>query len=407
MQIGREKEKSVTESQHTTCGPEWERKKVQQMMEEIERMKEEVKRMKEVVRVANREKEIAQRDREVAQRKEREAREAAEKERKEIQQLIETKRIRVETVKSMEETVQMAKKEKEQALREKEFAQKREREASEVAEKERELIRRRVEEAEAEARELKTHWVVRRNEIQPTDVELGRGGWGAVMIANFRGIQVAAKYLYKDLASSYYQDMFSREMNMAARLRHPNLVQFIGASIDSGQPIILTELMKTSLRAELENENIKQHQVKLISLDVVRALNYLHLMQPHPIIHRDISSANVLLDPLLDNQWRAKVTDYGSVNIQQKLHTVGPGSPVYSAPEAHTPALQSPKMDIFSFGILLVEMLTSRFPEASSRQRLIASIDHAGYLALIQQCLSEDRDKRPSAQHLIVILNDI
>ena len=265
---------------------------------------------------------------------------------------------------------------------------------------------RRVEEAEAEARELKTQWVVRRSEIQITNVELGRGGWGAVVIANFRGIQVAAKCLYKDLASSYYQDMFSREMNMAARLRHPNLVQFIGASIE-GHPIIITELMKTSLRAELENENIKQHQVKPISLDVARALNYLHLMQPHPIIHRDISSANVLLDPLPDNHWKAKVTDYGSVNLQQNLRTVGPGSPVYSAPEANTPTLQSPKMDIFSFGILLVEMLTSRFPEVSSRQRLIASIDHVGYQRLIQQCLSEERDQRPSAQRLITSLNDV
>ena len=266
------------------------------------------------------------------------------------------------------------------------------------------MNRRRAEEAEAEARELKTQWVVKRREIQLTNVELGRGGWGEVKVANFRGIQVAAKCLYKDLTSSYYQDMFNREMNMAARLRHPNLVQFIGASIE-GHPIILTELMKTSLRAELENKTIKQHQVKSISLDVARALNYLHLMQPHPIIHRDVSSANVLLDPLPDNQWKAKVTDYGSVNLQQKLHTVGPGSPVYSAPEASTPALQSPKMDIFSFGVLLVEMLTSRFPEVSSRQRLIASIDHVGYQRLIQQCLGEERDQRPSAEQLLATLN--
>ena len=200
--------------------------------------------------------------------------------------------------------------------------------------------------------------------------------------------------------------MFNREMNMAARLRHPNLVQFIGASIE-GHPIILTELMKTSLRAELEKKNIKQPQVNSISLDVAKALNYLHLMQPHPIIHRDISSANVLLDPLPDNQWKAKVSDYGSVNPQQQLNTENPGSPVYSAPEANTPALQSPKMDIFSFGVLLLEMLTGRFPQVSSRQRLIASIDHAGYLPLIQQCLSDERDQRPSAQQLFASLSEI
>ena len=362
------------------------------------------------IQIAETEKEQALKERDEAKKGERKAMEVAETERKQAQQEIETLRT---TVKRMKESQQTAERERQQAQREIEVAQRREREAREVAEREREVaemekeqIQLRAEEAEAEVEELKTHWIIRRNEIQLTEVELGRGGWGAVMIANFRGTQVAAKCLYKDLASSYYQDMFSREMSMAARLRHPNLVQFIGASVE-GHPIILTELMKTSLRAELENENIKRHQVKPISLDVARALNYLHLMQPHPIIHRDISSANVLLDPLPDNQWKAKVTDYGSVNLQQKLRTVGPGSPVYSAPEADTPTLQSPKMDIFSFGVLLIEMLTSRFPEASSQQRLIASIDRAEYQRLIRQCLSEKKEERPSAQQLIASLNDI
>ena len=200
--------------------------------------------------------------------------------------------------------------------------------------------------------------------------------------------------------------MFSREMNMAARLRHPNLVQFIGASVED-HPIIITELMTTSLRSELEKANINQPHVTFISLDVAQGLNYLHLMKPHPIIHRDISSANVLLNPLPYNQWKAKVSDYGSVNLQQQLHTENPGSPVYSSPESSNPNLQSPKMDIFSFGVLLVEMLTGRFPEVSRRQRLIGSIDHAGYLTLIDQCLSEERDQRPSAQQLIDTLKNM
>ena len=117
-----------------------------------------------------------------------------------------------------------------------------------------------------------------------------------------------------------------------------------------GGMVILTELLPTSLRRELERGGGHMSlQLKSISLDVARALNYLHLMQPDPIIHRDISSANVLLEPLAGQSWRAKVTDYGSVNFQQQLKTVGPGSLVYAPPEARTPALQSPKMDIFSF----------------------------------------------------------
>ena len=281
-----------------------------------------------------------------------------------------------------------------------------EEEGKKLAEKMAEMNKRRAEEAEDEARELGTLWVVPREDIELTGEELGRGGWGRVMVANFRGTRVAAKCLYEDLNSDYYCDLFSREMTMAARLRHPNLVQFIGASI-VGHPIILTELMKTSLRRMLEKGPIIHTQITSISLDVAQALNYLHLMQPHPIIHRDISSANVLLNPLPNNHWIVKVSDYGSVNIQEQLCTQNPGSPVYSSLEASNPALQSPKMDIFSFGVLLIEMLTGRFPEVKSRQRLKASIEHPDYLNLVEQCTSENKDERPSAKELITNLSDI
>ena len=278
------------------------------------------------------------------------------------------------------------------------------------AEKKAQMNKKRAEVAENEAKELGTLWVVPREDIELTDEELGRGGWGKVMVASFRGTQVAAKCLYEELDSEYYRDLFSREMSMAARLRHPNLVQFIGASIE-GHPIILTELMRTSLRRELEkgssNCNFNHAQIASISLDVARALNYLHLMQPHPIIHRDISSANVLLNPLPESQWVAKVSDYGSVNVQKQLCTENPGSPVYSSLEAANPALQSPKMDIFSFGVLLIEMLTGRFPEVKQRLRLIASIEHPDYVSLIEQCMSEERDERPSAKELIAKLSEI
>jgi hypothetical protein len=250
-------------------------------------------------------------------------------------------------------------------------------------------------------------WVLQRNEIEITEEEIGRGGWAAVKVANFRGTRVAAKCFYQEiLVSQYNRQLFNREMNMAAHLRHPNLVQFIGASLEA-EPIILTEIMTTSLRAVLESGPIHESVMISVNLDVVRALNYLHLMKPHPIIHRDISSANVLLDPLPGNQWKAKVSDYGSVNILQQLQTVGPGSPVYAAPEASTPALQSPKMDIFSFGVLLVEMLTDQFPEVDNRQHLVALIDHNGFNRIVRQCLNEDRDQRPSAGELITAITDL
>ena len=250
-------------------------------------------------------------------------------------------------------------------------------------------------------------WLVHRDEINLTDEELGRGGWGVVKVATFRGARIAAKCLYGALNYGYWQNVFSREMNMAARIRHPNLLQFIGATLE-GELIILTELMPTSLRAVLERarEPLPHQQISTIGLDVARALNYLHLMRPTPLIHRDISSGNVLLEPQPNDRWKAKVSDYGSINLLQNLRTVGPGSPVYAAPEANIPPLQSPKMDIFSFGVLLVEMCSAFFPDVADRERLIRSIRQPDMVALIRKCLAEDRDARPSASDIIIELSE-
>ena len=262
-------------------------------------------------------------------------------------------------------------------------------------------------ECEEQLRQVQSQWVVERREIQLTETEIGRGGWATVSVAIFRGTRVAAKVIHHQIASPYNIDLFRREMDMAARIRHPNLLQFIGAT-QEGEMVILTELMPTSLRKELEREAhnyMSPKQVISIGLDVLRALNYLHQMRPHPLIHRDISSANVLLEPLPNSRWRAKVSDYGTVNLQEHLQTVGPGNPCYAAPEANDPTRQSPKMDIFSFGVLLLEMLTGKFPDSDKRASLLRKILHEPLLGLIRRCLSINREDRPNASDIITELD--
>ena len=237
-------------------------------------------------------------------------------------------------------------------------------------------------------------WVVQSDDVHLTDEEIGRGGWAVVKVAHFRGLRVAAKCLHEDLVYPYHRNIFQREMSFAATLRHPNLLQFIGATVEPAM-IILTEVMPTSLRALVNRTRLTNKQIVSIALDVARALNYLHLMRPHPILHRDLSSANVLLEPTPEDGWRAKVSDYGTANFSQYLRTENPGSPVYSAPEAHNPNLQSTKMDIYSFGVLLIEMCTSEFPVPEMRPRLIPTIAHAQLVALIRSCLAPDRHQRP------------
>ena len=272
-----------------------------------------------------------------------------------------------------------------------------------VARQQATLAAQRVRQCEDELQQMQTQWAVDRAEIRIFK-ELGRGSWATVSVATFRGARVAAKVIHDEIVSRHNIRLFRREMDMAARIRHPNLLQFIGAT-QEGEMVILTELMPTSLRRELRRDNLSPDQATTIGLDVARALNYLHQMRPHPFIHRDISSSNVLLELLSNNRWRAKVSDYGTVNLQQQLETVGPGSPCYASPEANDPTRQSPKMDIFSFGALLLEMLTGELPAPDERPRLLLNIHHQRLLALIGRCLSENREARPSASDIITELD--
>ena len=178
-------------------------------------------------------------------------------------------------------------------------------------------------------------WMISRDEIHLTDKSLGVGGWGKVFLGRFRGCQVAVKQIHELILSPHNRRLFEREMNIAARCRHPCLLQFIGATNDEGSPLFVTELMEISLRGLLERRQLSEAERTAISLDVALALSYLHESKP-PIIHRDVSSANVLLWQRGDF-WRGKVSDYGTANFIQQTMTVAPGAMIYSAPEALTP----------------------------------------------------------------------
>ena len=187
------------------------------------------------------------------------------------------------------------------------------------------------------SRQQTPDWVISRHQIPMTEKCLGEGGSGKVVEGKYCRCTVAIKQIYEDLlkSSPYYRELFEREMNIASRCRHPCLLQFIGATNDEESPLFVTELMETSLRKLVEERPLSRSETSVISLDVARALNYLHLKKPRPIIHRDISSANVLLWRQND-QWRGKVSDYGAANFAKATMTACPGAQIYRAPEAVT-----------------------------------------------------------------------
>ena len=200
-----------------------------------------------------------------------------------------------------------------------------------------------AQEALAEYRRLEPRdWIIRRDEVIISEIVLGTGAWGKVFQGSFRGCQVAVKQIHDLILSPHNRRLFEREMSIASRCRHPNLLQFMGATNDDGSPLFVTELLDTDLRKVLSQRSLHHEEIVCLAMDVAIALNYLHLNKPFPIIHRDISSSNVLLWRR-DDRWRAKLSDYGAANFMRQCMTSNPGARIYAAPEALT-SQQSPKV---------------------------------------------------------------
>ena len=123
--------------------------------------------------------------------------------------------------------------------------------------------------------------------------EIGRGAWATVHEATFRGATVAAKRLHQLITAPRTRQLFQREMEMALQYQHCNIITFLGATLEGSQ-VILMELMDTNLRSAYEQGHIRDHQVLRILHDIASALHFLHT-RPDPVIHHDVSSANVLL----------------------------------------------------------------------------------------------------------------
>ncbi|XP_073233918.1 uncharacterized protein [Porites lutea] len=242
-------------------------------------------------------------------------------------------------------------------------------------------------------------WVISRNEIQMTENCLGRGGWGSVNEGTYCGCTVAVKQIHDLILSRHNRLLFEREMNIASACRHPCLLQFIGATNDEGSPLFVTELMEKSLRALFEERPLSETEIPIISLDVARALNYLHQKKPSPIIHRDVSSANVLLWRQGD-QWRGKVSDYGTANFMQQTMTVAPGATIYCAPEALS-SNQTPKVDVYSFGVLLCEMSIGELPDSERRNEQVLLMSNRALRGLVRRCLQTDPEARPTMKEII------
>lgn len=256
------------------------------------------------------------------------------------------------------------------------------------------------------------------------------GSYGAVYRAKRDELPCAAKFLHPTLLQSNKLDTgtlakkFQQECVLLSKLQHPNIVQYLGTYQDkeSGLMVLLTELLDENLTRYLDRcTRLLPYCIQVdISHDVALAIAYLH---SNKIIHRDLSSNNVLM---LEGR-RAKVGDFGMSETMQahsaSCMAYSPGTEVYMPPEAFAnPPTYSDKLDCFSLGPLILQILTRLYPQPGPRLKEVPSptgkievpileierrknhtdlIEVANpLLAIAQQCIHQCEEERPSAHHI-------
>lgn len=244
--------------------------------------------------------------------------------------------------------------------------------------------------------------------------EIGHGAYAKVYEGRYMEQKVAIKDLHQLIKSKHYNQLLCREVSLLARVRHPNLVLFIAVAFDhpKGSPLIIMELLTTSLRAAYEKKSLLVLQDYVhIMYDVASALHYLH-SRDDPILHRDVSSANVLLQQV-SGVWRGKISDFGAANLAKISMTPLPGAMIYSAPETPRESViemeeakeQTTKVDVFSYGVLLCEVFTE-IPQLPTKQQfplMLKSIENKfpKMHNLVMDCIKRDPLERPTMKDIL------
>ena len=266
--------------------------------------------------------------------------------------------------------------------------------------------------------------------VTVTDQELGNGSYATVLELEYMGLKCAGKKIHELLLrqgdTSYTVRRFEEECRLLSQLRHPNIVQFLGVYFQQGMqvPILVMEFLPTNLTSCIEQYGILPEEISYsILYDVALGLYYLYNQTP-AIIHRDLSANNVLLT----SNMTAKISDLGVARIfnltplQVSHMTQNPGTAAYMPPEV---MIADPKydtsIDVFSYGILMIHVLSGRWPEpqegqirneasrmipvseAERRSVFLQAIgnDHP-LIDLILLCIKNDPKCRPSIGEIVL-----
>lgn len=216
--------------------------------------------------------------------------------------------------------------------------------------------------------------------------KLGEGSFGEVWLGSFRGTKVAIKRMHEGQVHHGGEEgpgtaaqSFEREIETLACIRHPNVVNFFGASHAPPHLCLVTEhCARGSLDQLLHKSGLQINLVRAteFAIDIARGMNCLHEQRP-AIIHRDLKTANLLVSA----RFEVKVADLGLSCVKDQARTASPqawleGTVEYSAPEVLRGEPYSEKCDVWSYGVVLHELLT--------RERPYSDIDCSVYLMMIK-----------------------
>ena len=269
---------------------------------------------------------------------------------------------------------------------------------------------------------------------------IGDGSYATVVPLSFRGLKCAGKKLHtiffenaSPQEKEHMIDRFQEECQLLGRLKHPNIVQFLGVHFEDGSdlPVLVMEFLHCTLSECVDRYGVLPEQVGTGILDdVATGLCYLHGHRP-PIVHRDLSASNVLLS----SNMTAKISDLGVAKIlnltpaRMSQMTKCPGTLSYMPPEAlrQRPSYDA-KLDCFSVGVMILHVLCGRWPYPSepnrvnpnNRRQLIALSeaerreeyfqqvrgDHP-LVELIRGCLDNDPPQRPDAVRILGRLRQV
>ncbi|MCO5571551.1 hypothetical protein L7F22_025294 [Adiantum nelumboides] len=261
---------------------------------------------------------------------------------------------------------------------------------------------------------------------------IGRGGFGTVYKARFAdGLTAAVKRM--NMITRHSQQEFCKEMEFLGHLHHRHLVRLRGFCMKKHERFLVYEYMENgSLKEHLQGSESKtplNWRTRLqIAIDVASALEYLHCYCEPPLCHRDIKSSNILLD----DKFTAKVADFGlahatpdSTSGFHQITTDIRGTPGYMDPEYMTTRRLTDKSDIYSYGVLLLELITGRAAVQDkvnlvewahrfliTEENMLNIIDpdmkHTcdidelkSLLILVRMCTRKEGRKRPSIQQVV------